>query len=224
MKRFSLSLVAIAMVVLVSSVNGGTRANGKLDEILANMQKMASTITTIQANFDQLSRDPQIGGIEKYSGVVFFKHSGKTTDKIRIDYTVPKGQTVWVVGETITLCQFEINQCIVTSRSKAASRGDDFAFIATPYTSIPELKRQYNIEYVGDDQGMAKLNLTPKGKSSISKLTWWVDQSSWMPMKSTVVEATGKPTTFSLSNVQKNKGISDATFKVDTKGAKLVQR
>jgi len=225
MKRFSLCLVAVAMMVLVSSVNGGTRANGKLDEILANMQKMASTIKTIQAHFDQLSRDPNIGGTEKYSGEVFFKHVGTNNDKIKIVYAIPKGQQVCIGGDDITLYQAEINQAILTTRRAAASRGDDFAFIATPYTSIPELKKQYNIEYLGDDQGMAKLDLTPRGKSSIKKFTWWVDQTTWMPMKSTVIESNGKPTTFTLSNVAKNKGVSESTFKCDLpKGTKIIRR
>src|SRR6185503_3196062 len=120
------------------------------------MQKAASDISTIYAKMDQIKRDVQIGGTEKYRGEVFFKHVGKGNDKIKIVYSIPKGQTVWVVGETITLYQAEINQAITTTRSAAASKGDEFAFIATPYASVPELKRQYNIVYVGDDQGMAK--------------------------------------------------------------------
>jgi outer membrane lipoprotein-sorting protein len=129
------------------------------------------------------------------------------------------------VGEAITLYQADINQAIVTTRSAAASKGDEFAFIATPYTSVPELKRQYNIVYLGDDQGMAKLELTPKAKSSIKNLTWWVDQTTWLPVRSTVVESNGTPTTFILSDIRKNQGITDSTFKVDLpKGTKIVRK
>ena len=225
MRRSKLTFTIIGLIAAAAVPMGSLQANGKLDEILANMQKAASTITTIHASFDQISRDPNIGGLEKYRGEVFFKHAGKGNDKVKIIYSMPKGQTVWVVGETITLYQAEINQAIITSRSAAAAKGDEFAFIATPYTSIPELKRQYNIEYAGDDQGMAKLELTPKAKSSIKKLTWWVDQTTWMPMKSTVVESSGKPTTFILTDVKKNQGVSESTFKVDLpKGTKKITR
>jgi len=67
--------------------------------------------------------------------------------------------------------------------------------------------------------------LTPKAKSSIKKLTWWVDQSTWLPVKSTVVESNGAPTTFALSDMKKNQGVSDSTFKVDLpKGTKIVRK
>lgn len=225
MKRSKLIITMIGLIAAAIVPIGESHANSKLDEILGNMQKAASTITSIHASFDQLSRDPNIGGLEKYQGEVFFKHVAKGNDKVKIVYSIPRGQTVWVVGETITLYQAEIKQAIITTRAAAASKGDEFAFIATPYTSIPELKRQYNIEYAGDEQGMAKLDLTPKAKSSIRKLTWWVDQTTWMPMKSTVVEASGKPTTFILNSVKKNQGVSDSTFKVDLpKDTKTIRR
>jgi outer membrane lipoprotein-sorting protein len=225
MKRSKLIFTMLGLIAAAVVPTAGSHANGKLDEILANMQKAASTITSIHAKMDQTKRDPNIGGLEKYSGEVFFKHVAKGNDKVKIVYSVPKGQTVWVVGETITLYQAEIKQAIITTRSAAASKGDEFAFIATPYSSVPDLKRQYNIVYVGDEQGMAKLELTPKAKSSIKKITWWVDQSSWMPVKSTVVESNGAPTTFILTEVKKNQGVSDSTFKVDLpRDTKIVRR
>jgi len=225
MKRSKLIFTVIALSTAAVVPTGGLRANGKLDEILANMQKAAGSITSIQAKMEQLKRDRIIGGLEKYSGEIFFKHTAKGNDKVKIVYSIPKGQTIWVVGETITLYQAEIKQAIVTTRSAAASKGDEFAFIATPYSSVPDLKRQYDIVYAGDDQGMAKLDLTPKAKSSIKKLTLWVDQSSWLPVKYTVVEPGGNATTFTLSGLKKNQGVSDSTFKVDLpKDTKIVRR
>ena len=225
MKRSKLILMMIGLIAAAAAPMRGSSANDKLDEILANMQKAVSNLTTIHAKMDQIKRDPQIGGLEKYRGEIYFKHVAKGNDKVKIVYSIPRGQTIWIVGEAITLYQAEINQAITTTRSAAAAKGDEFAFIATPYTSVPELKRQYNIVYAGDDQGLAKLELTPKAKSSIKKLTWWVDQSSWMPVKTTVLESNGAPTTFILTEVKKNQGISDSTFKVSLpKGTKIVPR
>jgi len=225
MKRSILILSLVAITVVAIAPLNHSSANGKLDEILANMQNAASKITTIHAKMEQLKRDPQIGGLEKYSGEVFFKHTGKGNDKVKIVYWIPRGQTIWVVGETITLYQAEIKQAIITTRSAQAAKGGEFAFIATPYTSVPELKRQYNIVYLGDDNGMAKLELTPKAKSSIKKLTWWVDQNIWLPVRSTVVESNGTPTTFILTDIKINHGVSDSIFKVDyPKDTKIVRR
>ncbi|MEK6300478.1 MAG: outer membrane lipoprotein carrier protein LolA [Acidobacteriota bacterium] len=225
MKQLSIGLIAAALLLAAGASISAGRTNGKLDEILANMQKSAGAITSIQAEMEQLKRDRNIGGVEKYRGEIFFKHEAKGCDKVKIVYSIPRGQTIWVVCDTITLYQSEIKQAIVTTRAAAASKGDEFAFIATPYTSVPELKRQYEIVYAGDDQSMAKLELTPKAKSSIQKLTLWVDQTSWMPVKYTVVEAGGTATTFILSNVKKNQRLPDPTFKADLpKDTKIVRR
>jgi outer membrane lipoprotein-sorting protein len=224
MKQISMKLIAAALLLAAS--NSAARPNGKLDEILANMQKSAGQITSIQAGMEQQKRDRNIGGPpERYRGEIFFKHAAKNNDKVKIVYSIPKGQTIWVVGETITLYQAEIKQAIVTTRSAAASKGDEFAFVATPYTSVPDLKRQYDIVYAGDDQGMAKLDLTPKAKSSIQKLLLWVDQSNWLPVKYTVIETGGSATTFILTGLRKNGGIPDSAFKVDLpKDTKILRR
>ena len=225
MKRITIFFIAAAMLITASISVSTARADGKLDQILDQMQKSAASITTIYANMEQLKRDPNIGGTEKYRGQVFFKHFGKNNDKVKIVYSTPKGQTVWIVGDEITLYQANINQAIITSRRAAAAKGGEFSAVATPYASVPELKRQYNIVYAGDEGGMAKLELTPKAKSSLKSMTLWVDQSHWLPAKSHVVESTGNASTFIFSDLKKNSVISNGTFEVRLpKGAKVVRK
>ena len=214
MKRINL-IFTIAVFLIAGFSIPTASANGNLDEILNNMQKKAASIKTIYARMEQSKRDSNLGGKpEQYTGEIFFKHEGKNNDMVRINYSKPSGQSVWVIGNKVTLYQAAINQAIVTTRSAAAQRGDEFSFVATPYTSVPELKRQYNIEHVGDEEGMAKLQLTPKNKSSIKSLTLWVDQSSWLPTKYHIVEANGIATTFTLSGLKTNGLIPSGNFEV----------
>jgi len=212
----------------IAPMTGGL-ANGKLDEVLANMERVARTVKTIEADMRQEKRDVQIGGKEVYAGRILFLHAGKSTDKLRIDYSIPQGQVVAVDGNKITLYQPAINQVILTTRSAQASQNQEFSFIATPYKSVPELKTQYNIVYVGDEPAgsaaAAKLELTPKGASSAKKLTLWVEQSTWLPIKYQVVETNNNVTTFTLSNVRINGGLKGDPFKVTTAaGTKVVRR
>lgn len=216
MKRINLffTTAVFLIAVLFSIPTANANGNDKLDEILNNMQKSAASITTIYARMEQLKRDRQIGGTEKYSGEVFFKHLGKNNDKVCIKYSVPSGQTVWVIGDEITLYQANIGQAIKTSRRSASQKGDDLSFVATPYTSVPELRRQYNIVHSGEEQGMAKLDLTPKNKSSVKSLTLWVDQSSWLPTKYHITEGNGNVTTITLSGLKTNGVIPNGNFEV----------
>jgi outer membrane lipoprotein-sorting protein len=214
MKRINLIFTIAVFLIAVFSIPTAS-ANGNLDEILNNMQKKAASIKTIYARMEQVKRDANLGGKpEQYAGEIFFKHVGKNNDMVRINYSKPSGQSVWVIGDKVTLYQAAINQAIVTTRGAAASKGDEFSFVATPYTSVPDLKRQYNITHVGDEQGMAKLELTPKNKSSVKSLTLWVDQSSWLPTKYQIVEANNNITTFTLIGMKTNGVIPNGNFEV----------
>ena len=219
--------LSIALIGVASFSASRVSANGKLDEVLANMDRVARTIKTIESDMRQEKRNMQIGGKEVYSGRIFFLHDRKC-DKVRINYDNPQGQVVAVLCEEIDLYQPSINQMIVTSRRAQASKNQEFSFIATPYKSVPELKSQYNIVYVGEEQAgnvsTAKLDLTPKGKSSVQKLTLWVDQSTWLPIKYQVTEKNNNVTTFTLSNLKKNQGLS-VDFKIKaTTGTKILHQ
>ncbi len=178
--------MVVALIAAASTPGPVAGANGKLDEVLANMERAARSIKTIEADMRQEKRDRQIGGKEVYSGRIFFLHD-KKCDKVRINYENPQGQAVAVVCNQIILYQPRINQVILTTRQAQASKNQEFSFIATPYKSVPELKNQYNIVYIGDEQLesnlTAKLELAPKAKSSVQKLTLWVSQSSWLPTR-----------------------------------------
>jgi len=216
MKRSKLLFTTTA-IVAAAIVPASAAVNGKLDEVLANMERTARSISTIEADMRQEKRDMQIGGKEIYGGRIYFLHDRKC-DKVRINYDNPPGQVVAVICDQIILYQPRINQEIITTRQAQASKNQEFSFIATPYKSVPELKSQYNIVYVADEQigsnSTAKLELTPKAQSSVQKLTLWVDQSSWLPIKYQVVERNNNVTTFALGNIKKNGKLSGATFKV----------
>lgn len=228
MKAIVRLFLITALIAAASLSFSRVSANGKLDEVLANMERAARTIKTIEADMVQEKRDMQIGGREVYSGKIFFLHD-KKCDKVRINYDRPPGQVVAVLCNEIILYQPSIKQVILTTRQAQASKNQEFSFIATPYKSVPELKSQYNIVYVGDEQvgssSTSKLDLTPKAKSSVQKLTLWVDGSSWLPIKYQVVEKNNNVTTFKLANMRRNGAMSSDSFKVTwPAGTKVVRQ
>jgi outer membrane lipoprotein-sorting protein len=165
-----------------------------------------------------------------FRGHIFFKHAGKTNDKVLIKYEIPAGQAVSVVGDEITLYQPSINQVIYTSRRSQASQNQEFAFFSTPYSlNSAEIKARYLAAHVGEEQvsgaRTSVLELTPKAKSAIKKMKWWVDQTTWLPVKSEVVEQNGDISTFTLSDIKTNVSMSDGMFKIKVaKGTKEIRR
>jgi outer membrane lipoprotein-sorting protein len=230
MKRTSISGLAAAFAIAATLFSSGVEANGQLDQVLSNMQREARNIKTLFAHMEQTKRNTQIGGKEIYRGKIFFKHAGKGNDRVKIVYEIPAGQEVSVIGDEITLYQPSINQVIYTSRRSQASQNQEFAFFSTPYSlTSAQIKSRYDAAYLGEEQvGGARtsvIELTPKAKSAVKKIKWWVDQSSWLPIKSEVIEQNGDVSTFSLSGLKTNGSMSDGIFKIKVaKGTKEIRR
>lgn len=209
--------MGVAIAILTAAQTPVARANGDLDRILANMQRAAQSVKTIQANLHHEKRLVQIGGKETNSGLLLFRHTGKNLDKVRIEYR-NTGQVIVVDGERIVLYQPRINQVVKTCRKAVAGSDQDFYFIKTPYSSIQELKSRFNISYIGDamvgSAATAAIEMIPKTASNSKKITMWVDRSSWLPIKYQVVEQNGNVSTFTLADMVQNPKIGGDAFKV----------
>ena len=188
-------------------------ANGRVDDILSKMQQAASKIRTFQATLKQDTRNPDIGGTETYKGEIFFKHVGKNSDRVRISYTVPEGRVVVVNDKEVFMYEKSTNQCFITTRSSLASKNQEYSFFATPYSlSSAEIKARYEIAYVKEEGGTEILELTPRSHSSVKKMKWWVDKSSWLPIKSEMSEQNNEITTFTLTGTKVNDRGFDGKF------------
>jgi outer membrane lipoprotein-sorting protein len=207
MKRFiSVVAVLLAGVGLMPSA----QANGQLDQILNNMQNAGKGINTLSGNIAQ-EKKTTFGGTERYQGTTTLQRGAKGSEKVVVHYT--NGQHVSVVGNKIVLYNERIPQAIETTRQSQANSKPEFDFIATPYSSVADLKARFNIAYLGDENGMAKLELTPKNPA-LQKSILWVDKGKWIPTKFRVIEKTGDVSYFTLSDVQLNPRVTADTFKL----------
>lgn len=208
MKTMKLSIIVIAALLAGAGSMPSAQANGQLDQILTNMQNAGKGINTLAGNIAQ-EKKSSLGGTERYQGTMTLQRGAKGSEKVIIHYT--NGQHVLVDGNRILLYNERIPQAIETTRKSQANNKPEFDFIATPYSSVADLKARFNIAYLGDESGMAKLELTPKN-AALQKSILWVDKGLWIPTKFRVVEKTGDVSYFTLSNVQPNPKVSAATF------------
>jgi outer membrane lipoprotein-sorting protein len=209
-------LICFGLLILPGVASQGMATDNNLDNILSQMQMASRKVKTFKARLHQEKKLAQIGGREIYEGELYFKKG--SGDKLRINYTKPSGQIVSVIGDKITLFQPAINQAIITSRQSQASKNQEFGFLFTPYSSIPQLKSTYNIEYLREEDiggtGSSVISMTPKAKSAASKITLWISHSSWLPIRYQVIQKNGDIATFTLSNMSVNPIISDGVFKI----------
>jgi outer membrane lipoprotein-sorting protein len=207
-----------------------SKPDAKADQILNQMHEKSKRLSTIQASIVQLKRF-QIGPRETYSGVLYFRHEGPNKDKIRITYKSGGEVTndLLIDGDKITLYQPKIKQAIITSRARQAEQNPEYDFLAAPYGSVSGLKSRYAITYLRDEPvgifSTSVIQLTPVGKSSFTKVTFWVDQASWLPVQYKVDEQTGDTTTLTLSNVKRNDQVPADAFKIELpKGTNKITR
>src|SRR5215813_5464185 len=225
-------LITLASLILtLGSTFALSKPDEKADQILRQMHERSRKLTTIQASIVQVKRFSQIPSRTFNSGYLYFKHEGQNKDKVRITYKNggQVTQDLLIDGDKIILYQPKIRQAIITSRTKQAEQNPEYDFLAAPYRSVPGLKSRYATAYLRDEPvgpfSTSVIQLTPTAKSSFTKVTFWVDQESWLPVQYRVDEQTGDITTITLSDIKKNSQVSGDVFKLDLpKGTKIIPR
>jgi outer membrane lipoprotein-sorting protein len=225
------SILIAACIFAASGAMAISRPDDKADQILRQMHEKAKKASTIQASIVQVKRFSQIGTRVRNAGYLYFKHEGPSKDKIRITYKNggEVSQDLLIDGDRIMLYQPKARQVIVTSRTKQAAQNPEYDFLAAPYGSVPGLKSRYTTTYLKDEPvgifSTSVIELKPSGKSSFSKVTFWVDQATWLPVQYQVDETNGDVTTLTLSDIRKNADVPDGVFKLDLpKGTRRIDQ
>jgi outer membrane lipoprotein-sorting protein len=222
MKKLKLAITVVAVFLAALGSMPAAQANGQLDQILNNMQNAGGKINTLAGNIAQRKKSSLGGKDEVYQGTTTLQRGSRGSEKVIVHYT--NGLHVSVNGNRIVLYNERIPQAIETTRQSQANSKPEFDFIATPFASVADLKARFSIAYLGEENGMAKLELTPKN-SGLQKSILWVDRGLWIPTQFRVQEKTGDISYFTLSGVQLNPKVSADTFKIKYKpGTEILKR
>src|SRR5436853_5128779 len=137
MKKMKISITVIAIFLASIGLIPTAQANGDLDQILANMQNAGGKIKTLSSNILQEKRTT-FGDTESYQGNITLQRGAQGSEKVIIHYT--NDQHVSVVGNKIVLYNARIPQAIETTRQSQAKDKPQYDYIATPCSSVADLK------------------------------------------------------------------------------------
>jgi outer membrane lipoprotein-sorting protein len=206
----------------VKRVSAPAGRDDKADQVLRQMHEKSKKLTTVQSSIVQVKYSTEIGGRQTFAGYLYFKHEGPNKDKVRITYKNSGGEVtndLLIDGDKIILYQPKIKQAIISSRAKQAEQNPEYDFLAAPYGSVPNLKSRYTTAYLRDESigsfSTSVIQLTPTGKSSFTKVTFWVDQASWFPVQYRVDETNGDVTTLTLSDIKRNGEVRSDAFNLN---------
>ncbi len=233
MKRIISLAVIFAMLMMAVGNYQDTQAktgSQLLTGILSKMQTAHRSLRSMRASMVQQRKNPQIGSTETDYGTLIYKPGARGKSKLRIDYTRPDQKSVAVVGESLVFYQPRINQALKTTLSKAAKgKTSSYSALVGIDGSLETLTRDYNVEYVKDElvngKATTRLQLTPKGGSSFSRIDLWVSNDFWLPVQYQMFERNGDNTLVKFSGMEINPNLADAAFNVNLPaGTKIVDK
>lgn len=221
-------IFAAIAVGVVLAMSGVANAQGIKQEILDRMDGNYKTLTSLKANIKMDKTNANLGDTDSRSGSLnFLPKSKKHGMYIRLDWSTKPIESMVVIDKRYQLYRPELNQVIQGSTDSAKSSGKAGNALAFLSMSRRELMDNYEIKYVGQEDipgGIATWHLfmTPKGKASYKSAELWVDKDG-MPRQARVTEMNNDTSVILLTNIEKNPTIKADVFRLDTKGAKIVE-
>jgi outer membrane lipoprotein-sorting protein len=233
MKKALLSVPAAAAFALAGgaplAAAPRAAATQMMSPVLAKMEQAGRNLKTLQAGISQEKIDRTLGITERSSGTFFYKAGAAGSERVLLQYTDPKVQTVAVVGDKVMMYQPDLHQLFVTTRKASAGKNKSLGFLGLAYSdAATQLREKYDVTLLGEDkingQLATQIHLNPKDKSDgIQGIILWVDEKTWLPVQYFIQEKATK-TTITLSGMKPNLQLPDAKFEISyPKNAQVVE-
>jgi len=210
----SLTLGA-AIAALALSVTPGAARSDDPQEILGAVRKKYDTIRDAELRFTQHTRFPQSALEQRAKGTLYLKKEHKYRIETDEQTVVTDGETVWSYSAA--------NRQVLIDRFKPTDRS---------FSPERILGGGASDEYTATVRGREKsggtecivLKLIPRGEGSlVSSLRLWVDPSEWLIRAAELTDVNGKVTTYTVSDIKLNPGLSDSRFVMQIpEGAEVV--
>lgn len=200
-----------------------------LKNLLAEMDKAATTFKSAQADFDwdQYQRVVDEHDIQK--GQIYFRKNKNGVD-VAVKIVSPEPKQVLFKDGKLRLYQAKIDQ--VTEYKAGQNRAEVESFMSLGFgASGTNLAKNFEIKLQGwdtvDGVRTARLDLTPKQekvKSSLSHVLLWMDPKRNVSIKQQFFEPSGDYRLTHYTNIKVNGKIADDVFRLKiTSRTKIVQ-
>ena len=183
-------------------------------EILGSVRKKYDTIRDAELKFTQRTRFPQSSLEQRARGTLFLKKEHKYRIETEDQTVVTDGETVWSYSVS--------NRQVLIDRFKPSDRS------FSPERILGGATDEYTAAVIGREKAAGTecivLKLVPRGEGSlVSVLRLWVDPSEWLVRTAELTDVNGKITTYTVSDIKLNPGLSDSRFVMQIpEGAEVV--
>ena len=202
------------MAVLLFLFAGAAAAADDPQEILESVKKKYDGIRDAELRFTQRTRFPGSTLEQRAKGTLSLKKEHKYRIETEDQTVVTDGETVW--SYSVPNRQVLIDRFKLSDRSFSPERilgGATEGYAAT----VRGREKAGGIECV-------VLNLIPRNEGSVmTSLRLWIDPSEWLVRTAELTDVNGKVTTYTVSDIKLNPGLSDSRFVLQIpEGAEVV--
>lgn len=217
-----LALAAIALSIFFSAFAAtDTKAQNILPEILKRMEAHRNSLTSLRTDVTMVKVNDQLGEKDTTKGTAFYLPAKGRDALVRIDWTNPVQETLSVVDKQYVIYTPRRKSAIIGNAAAAKGSGKANNLFAFINMSKDELKANYNIKYLGQENVSSgaqtwHLEMTPKNAaaSKFKTAEMWIDGNG-MPIQIKITESNKDTTSVLLTNFIKNKSVKASIFKVD---------
>jgi outer membrane lipoprotein-sorting protein len=227
MRKF-VSLGLIGMLVLATmavvpsqartaKIAASPQGAGLVSSILNNMESNRRGLKSLRSGLWMQKYSAQLTETDSYLGEVHYIPGQGRSVSLRVDWTKPTNEILFVAGGEYTLFKPRMNMAYKGSANSAGKNNKVTNVIGFGLNvSKAELNAKFQpVEVLGegslDGPHVWWLKLVPKGNAGYKHAEIWVDDQG-MPRQVRIVERNGDMTTVRLVNPQKNAPVDSAVF------------
>lgn len=198
----------------------GSAAAHSLTDILAHIDRNASTFRTMSANIERVDYTAVIKDASKESGTILMLKKNKDTVEMRIDFTSPDVKQVSYADKKVQSYLPKINTVQIVDVGKIDNLISQGVLIGFGSTS-KELQKSYTIRVVGEEtingKLATKLELIPKEDSplmKVKKIEVWLANSDAYPVRQKLYQGAGDYNQATYNDLKINPPIKDQDLKL----------
>jgi outer membrane lipoprotein carrier protein len=180
----------------------------KLDDILKKMEESDSKITDLSFSFNQEILITITQEKSNITGNAVFKKP----DLFKIEHVKPEKQLVISDGKKIFFYIKEYNQVMIDDWKSLSEKGNFPKGIFNFSSTISDLKNNYDILLVQEEEKNYILLLKTKEKQQNIKIKLWVSKESYLAEKTEMATET-IISTVNIFDIKLNKEIKDSFFR-----------
>ncbi|MEO8502922.1 MAG: outer membrane lipoprotein carrier protein LolA [Acidobacteriota bacterium] len=177
-------------------------ANARLPALLERVKEQQKHLQTLEAQFIQHRESSMLAEPEEAKGQFSFQ----APDRVRWEYTSPKGMTVLIVGEQMTTWYRDLNRADKVNVGKYSSQVLRYLGASG---SLESLGQYFDVTLVQpkDKAEPFRLELVPRFARIAKRLkhmTLWIDREQYLPIRLSYTEADGDGTEYRFVGLRMN--------------------